>query len=202
MVRWSPHRENACYYWSICTTLSSVGQCFSHPDCKRYSDEERNIQTVALRHTREKKSSSITNHMHDVGDTEMYKLTLRRRLCTISPQYSISQSEQMKTIITTFHSHVKQNETRKKESATEQLIWAVRQLRNLVQTIRSSTNRVRKHFRESSSPKSTRCMLGSWGPEDTSQLLKPPQGRSRGLHTGICVLSCSAMSDSLQPRGL
>ena len=38
----------------------------------------------------------------------------------------------MRTIITTFHSHVKQNETRKKESATERLIWAVRQLREEV----------------------------------------------------------------------
>lgn len=42
-------------------------------------------------------------------------------------QYSTSQPEQMRTIITTFHSHVKQDETRKK-SATEWLIWAIRQL--------------------------------------------------------------------------
>ena len=29
-------------------------------------------------------------------------------------QYSISQSEQMRTITTTFHSHVKQDETKEK----------------------------------------------------------------------------------------
>ena len=128
-VRWSPHRENTCYCWRMCPTLSSAGQCFSHPDCKRYSEEERNIQTVALRQTREKiprmpvqlQTTCTVLEIRDVQTDTEEALGHDRSII----YFPIRRNENN-------NSYLSQScETRwnkEKESATEWLIWAVRQL--------------------------------------------------------------------------